>query len=99
MERRCSPTMRPARAEPIESGVNGWPLAFSAWAPALRQRSASGMSAVMTMSPGPARSAIQSSATSGPASTTTCSIHGSRRVLIQPFETTKTCRPQRAATR
>src|SRR5690606_17740991 len=99
MERRCSPTIRPARAEPMESGVKGWPLAFSAWAPALRQRSARGMSAVMTMSPGPARSAIQSSAMSGPASTTTCSIQDSRRVLIQPLETTNTFRPQRSATR
>jgi len=93
MERRCSPTIRPARAEPIESGVKGRPFAFRACAPAFRQRSASGMSAVMTMSPGPARSAIQSSAMSGPASTTTCSIHFSRGVLIQLFETTNTCRP------
>ena len=30
----------------MESGVKGWPLDFSAWAPALRQRSARGMSAV-----------------------------------------------------
>ena len=83
----------------MESGVKGWPLAFSAWAPAFRQRSAKGMSAVMTMSPGPARSAIQSSAMSGPASTTTCSIHVSRGVLIQAFDTTNTCRPYRAPTR
>ncbi len=77
----------------MESGVKGWPFAFSAWAPDFRQRSARGMSAVMTMSPGPVRSAIQSSAMSGPASTTTCSIHGSRRVLIQLFETTNTFSP------
>ena len=40
-------------------------------APALRQRAASGMSAVTTMSPLPARAAIQSSAASGPSATTT----------------------------
>jgi hypothetical protein len=51
------------------------------------------MSAVMTMSPVTARSAIQSSATSGPASTTTCSISGSRGTLIQAFDTTKTLSP------
>jgi hypothetical protein len=92
MDRRCSPTIRPARAVPMESGVKGWPFDFSAWAPAFRQRSASGISAVTTMSPGPARSAIQSSAMSGPASTTTCSIQAVRGVWIQLLETTRTVR-------
>jgi hypothetical protein len=80
-------------AEPMLSGVKARPLGASAWAPASRQRAASGMSLVMTMSPELARSAIQSSATSGPASTTTHSIRGSAGTRIQAFATTKTCRP------
>jgi hypothetical protein len=74
------------------SVVNGRPLGARAAAPAFSARSASGMSAVTTTSPEPARSAIQSSATSGPASTTTLSISGSRGMLIQLLETTETGR-------
>ncbi len=59
-------------------GHSGLPHApRSAWAWAFRQRLARGMSEVTTMSPGPQRSAIQSSATSAPASTTTRSTRGS----------------------
>ena len=57
-------------------------------APAFTQRPASGMSAVTTMSPRPARSAIQSSAASEPSATTTRSISGSRGTCMKLLATT-----------
>jgi len=48
------------------------------------------MSAVMTMAAASARSAIQSSATSGPWSTTICLINLRVGVRIQLLETTNT---------
>jgi hypothetical protein len=51
------------------------------------------------MSPGPARSAIQSSATSMPPGTTTRSIHGTRGTAIGLLLTTNTLSPYRSATR
>src|SRR3546814_16774094 len=59
-----------AIAEPIELGVNGLPFGAMTLAPALRQRSASRISAVMTTAVELARSAIQSSAASKPDPTT-----------------------------
>ena len=56
----------------------------------LTHRLASGMSDVTTMAPRPARLAIQSSAASGPAPTTTRSISGARGTAIGLFATTKT---------
>src|SRR3546814_1066776 len=53
-----------AIAEPIELGVNGLPFGAMTLAPALRQRSASRISAVMPTAVELARYAIQSSAAS-----------------------------------
>jgi hypothetical protein len=57
------------------------------------------MSEVTTTSPGPARSAIQSSAASKLCPTMTRSIRGSRGTNMKAFETTKTLTPWRCATR
>ena len=78
MARRLDISSRLAIAMPIEALVKGTPVLPTTDAPAFRLRSASGMSAVTTMSPGPARSAIQLSAASKPSLTTTSSMRGSR---------------------
>ncbi len=57
--------------------MNGLPFGAITSAPAFTQRLASGMSEVMTISPGPARSAIQSSAASMPEPAAMRSISGS----------------------
>ena len=67
---------------PIEDAVKGTPLEPMTVAPFFRLRSASGISEVMTMSSGPARSAIQSSAASKLSLTTTRSMRGSRGTLM-----------------
>ena len=61
--------LRVANVSPIESLVKARPFGAITSAPALMQRLASGTSAVMTMSPRPARSAIQLSASSVPVPT------------------------------
>ena len=61
-ERRSVIRLRIASVMPIDSSENGLPFGAITSAPALTQRLARGMSAVTTMSPGPARSAIQLSA-------------------------------------
>ena len=53
--------LRIATAAPISLSVNGWPFGTRTRDSLARQRAASGMSAVITMSPGPACVAIQSS--------------------------------------
>ena len=58
--------LRSASAVPIESSSNVRPSGVIARAPRSTQRAASGTSAVIAMSPGPTRSAIQSSARSRP---------------------------------
>src|SRR5207342_3901222 len=55
MARRLDISSRLAIAMPIEALVNGTPVLPMTAAPAFRLRSASGMSAVTTISPGPAR--------------------------------------------
>ena len=74
MARRFESSSRLAIAMPIDAGVNGTPVLPITDAPALRLRSASGMSAVTTMSSGPTRSAIQLSAASKLSLTTTRSM-------------------------
>ena len=54
---------------PIELSLKRFPCGAMTSAPDFTHRLASGMSDVTTIAPGPARSAIQSSAASGPAST------------------------------
>jgi hypothetical protein len=93
VERMCSPIAREARAEPMLSGVNARPFGAIAAPPAFSTRSASGMSLVTTMSPGAHRSAIQSSATSGPASTIIRSICADRGIWMKLLETTVVIRP------
>ena len=83
---------------PIEFSSNGRPFGVITLAPAFTQRLASGTSVVTTTSLAPARSAIQSSATSGPAGTTTRAIIGSFGIAIGLFDTTWTMIPCRAAT-
>ena len=82
-----------ASAMPIEFPVNGLPVGPITCAPEFRQRAANGMSEVTTMSLGPARSAIQSSAASKPDPTTTRSMSGSRGTRIALFDTTCTTMP------
>ena len=81
------------RACRSKSSSNGLPFGAMTAAPAFTPRLASGISAVTTMSPAPARSAIQSSAASMPAPTTTRSIHGSRGTAIGLLLTTRTLQP------
>ncbi len=69
--RKSAMIARVAMALPIEAVVNGLPLPPITTAPALRQRSASKISAVITTLFGPACSAIQSSAASKLSLTTT----------------------------
>jgi hypothetical protein len=90
---------RVASAMPIAASVKARPLGAITAAPASTARCASGMSDVMTTSPAPARSAIQSSVASKPCPTTTRSISGSRGTIMNAFETTKTLTPWRCATR
>ena len=82
-----------ANAMPIELSSNGLPVGPITAAPLRTQRPASGMSAVMTMSLAPARSAIQSSAISGPSLTITRSISSLRGTFMNELATTKTFSP------
>src|SRR3954452_19367762 len=91
--RRLVIRLRVARSAPIESGVNGRPFGAMTRAPRFTQRSASGTSAVTTMSPSPARSTIQSSARSRPSATVTRSIRGDSGTRSQPLLTTRTLSP------
>ncbi len=99
VERRWSIRLRVARAMPIELSLKRFPFGAMTSAPNFTHRLASGMSDVTTIAPGPARSAIQSSAASVPAPTTTRSISAARGTTIGLFATTKTISPWRAATR
>ena len=74
--------LRVAKVMPIESAVKTRPFGAMASAPAFTARLASGTSAVITIAPAPARSAIQLSASSMPAPTTTRSIISSRGTAI-----------------
>ena len=85
--------MRGASAMPIELSLKRFPCGAMTSAPDFTHRLASGMSAVTTIAPGPARSAIQSSAASGPTPTTTRSIPGVRGIRIALFATTKNRQP------
>ena len=76
-ERRSVIRLRTASVMPIDCSVNGLPFGAITSAPALTQRLASGISEVMTISPWPARSAIQSSAASIPEPAAIRSISGS----------------------
>ncbi len=91
VSRKCCPSARPARAPPILASVHSRPLKARARAPRARQRAASGMSAVAQTSAASIRSAIQSSAASGPVATTTISTFGrpGGRIGRDPLETTK----------
>ena len=80
-------------AMPIEEVVKGIPVLPMTTAPFLRLRSANGISAVITMSPSPARSAIQLSAASKLSLTTTSSMRGSRGTFSQELLTTWTFSP------
>ena len=82
MARRFDISSRLAIAMPIDEVVNGTPVEPITAAPFFRLRSASGISAVMTTSSGPTRSAIQSSAASKLSLTTTRSMRGSRGTLM-----------------
>jgi len=84
---------RVASASPMDSSVNSRPLGPSARAPRFTQRAASGTSVVTTMSPAPARSAIQSSAASKPPSTRTARTFGCSGTRSVLFATTCTARP------
>ena len=77
------------------------PLGATARPPLARQRDASGMSLVMQTSAFVTRSAIQSSATSAPASTVIIVTFGRPvgRIGREPLATTKTGKPSRSATR
>ena len=81
---------RTAMALPIEPLVKGLPLGAITAAPSFRQRSASRISAVITIVPGPVWSVIQSSAASNAALTTCREISGSRGTRIGLLLTTTT---------
>ena len=98
-ERKSVIRLRTASVMPIDSSVNGLPFGAITSAPALTQRLASGISAVITMSPLPARSAIQSSAASMPEPAAIRSISGSCGTRMKFPATTLTGRPCRVATR
>ena len=91
--------LRTARVIPIVCSVKVRPLGAITSAPAFTHRLANGMSAVITMSPDPARPAIQSSAASMPAPAATRSIIGSCGTRMKPAATTVTGTWWRAATR
>ena len=80
---------RVANAMPIEFSLKRFPWGAMTSAPDFTHRLASGTSEVTTIAPGPARSAIQSSAASGSAPTTTLSMSGARGTAIGLFATTK----------
>jgi hypothetical protein len=90
----------------MDASVKGLPFGAITSAPAFTQRLASGMSAVTTIADGPARSAIQSSATSGPAPTTTqapaTTVTTPPTITIPPITifptTTSTTRPATTTT-
>ena len=98
-ERRSVIRLRTASVMPIDCSVNGLPFGAITSAPALTQRLASGMSDVMTISPLPARSAIQSSAASMPEPAAMRSISGSCGTRMKLPATTLTGKPCRIATR
>ena len=77
----------------MELSSNGLPVGEITTAPLRTQRPASGISAVMTISLPPARSAIQSSAISGPSGTMTRSIMSERGTFMNELATMKTLRP------
>ena len=79
-------------AWPMLLSVKGFPVWPMTRAPFSRQRLASGMSAVITMSSGCACSTIQSSAASNPSSTTSSLIDASSGARIQELETSVTSR-------
>ena len=81
------------------SSVNGLPVGPMTHAPSFRQRLASGMSAVTTMSSGCTCSTIQSSAASNPSATTSSASHPSLGTRIQELATKVTSRRYRLATR
>ena len=89
---------RVAIALPIEAGVNGLPLCAMTVAPALRQRSASRISPVITTLSAPDCSAIQSSAASNPSDTTTRAIKGCTGTRSAMLATTVTRTAWRSAT-
>ena len=89
--------LRVATAMPMPASVKARPFGAITLAPAFTQRPASGTSAVTTMSPGPTRSAIQSSAASKPAPTTTRLIQSSRGSAMMSLATTCTVSPCRSA--
>ena len=74
----------------MDSSVKARPFGAITAAPALTARAASGMSAVTTMLVGEARSAIQSSAASGPAGTTTRAMKSAFGTATPEFDTTAT---------
>ncbi len=90
---------RVAIAPPMLALVNGLPLWPSTVAPALRARSASNMSPVMTTSRGVAVSAIQSSAASKASLTTTRSTKKCSGTRIRMLLTSLTATARRKATR
>ena len=101
ISRKCRDTSRPASALPILSAVHRFPLGASACARFVRQRAASGMSVVTQTSAGVIRWAIQLSAESGSDGTVIMHTFGRPlgRIGREPFETTKTAKPSRSATR
>ncbi len=96
--RKSAMIARVATALPIELVVKGLPLGAITTAPALRQRSASKMSAVMQIVPAPAFSTIQSSAASNPSETTTRPIRSCAGTRIGLLETIVTGTAWRKAT-
>ena len=91
VERKWSIRLRVASAMPIELSLKRLPVGAITSAPSLTQRLAKGMSEVTTIAPGPARSAIQSSAASAPAPTTTRSMSLALGTWIGLLATTNTC--------
>jgi hypothetical protein len=98
-ERRSCIRLRTAKVMPMSCSVNVRPFGAITWAPAFTQRLANGISAVITMSPTPARSAIQLSAASMPVPAAIRSISGSCGTRMKPTATTVTGIRWRAATR
>src|SRR5580704_17030971 len=88
VSRRSAIRLRMASAMPIDASVNGRPFVAMTLEPALRQRLASGVSLVTTMTAGSARWAIQSSAASRPGPTVMRSIMPSRGTWIGLLATT-----------
>ena len=99
LPRRLSSRSRVATASPMLPSCSRRPRAVTASAPARTQRAARGMSSVTQMSPAPMRSAIQSSAKSGPSSTWTRVTPARAGSRIVRQVTTNTGILWRAATR